>query len=411
MCSRVLSYCLSVLFTLTPRGGFIFRRFQGRRCRFHYLMVSYMRLSGALALSIFFAGCGRNETEHQIQEIRIVERPSIPIKANVTSVERFSNPMANNAEVSSDADSVNNPFQWKVPDGWNELPPTRMRLINLGLGGHAEAECYVAILSGPGGGVLANVNRWRKQMALPPLRSEDLTDLPKKSLFGRPATHVDLQGTYGGMQGNFNKPEFRLVGLILEHQGISVFVKMIGPQNVVAEELANFFEFSLSLTFAEAPQKKDQPASSSESFDQRNLTWSAPSGWRKAQDNPIRLVTYLTSSSEYPECYITVLPGNVGGVVANINRWQKQMGQMDLSEMEIANLPSITILGKEAKLVEIHGNYTGMKGATNANFIMLASISELLDHTVFIKMIGPAAVVDQQRNDFIQFCESLIFSQ
>ena len=102
-----------------------------------------------------------------------------------------------------------------------------MRIVNLLVGGQEGAECYVTALPGDGGGVTANVNMWRNQMLLPPLNAQEIIELPKKKLLKQDSVFVDFNGTFTGMKGEVQNADYKLVGMIMEHHGSTIFVKMV----------------------------------------------------------------------------------------------------------------------------------------------------------------------------------------
>src|SRR5688500_16517882 len=66
---------------------------------------------------------------------------------------------------------------WTVPEGWTEQPASGMRLGSFAVPGREgpAADMSVVALSGPAGGDLANINRWRGQIGLAPLSAGELT--------------------------------------------------------------------------------------------------------------------------------------------------------------------------------------------------------------------------------------------
>lgn len=134
--------------------------------------------------------------------------------------------------------------------------------------------------------------------------------------------------------------------------------------------------------------------------------WETPETWTAARARPMRLATYTVGPAGQTECYVTVLSGVAGGLEANINRWQRQMGQPALSAEAIQALPQITVLDRPSPIVEITGDYTGMMAGAHQGFMMLATICTLPDQTVFIKMTGPEAEVRAEKDHFVAFCES-----
>ena len=100
-----------------------------------------------------------------------------------------------------------------------------------------------------GGSLDANVNRWRGQMGLEPATEAEIAALTTRPLFGIPAYIVDVTGAFKGMGAAEAQADYRLLGLILPvgQTGQSLFVKMIGPQQLVADNESNFHAFCDSL--------------------------------------------------------------------------------------------------------------------------------------------------------------------
>ncbi len=95
---------------------------------------------------------------------------------------------------------------WKLPQGWHHGPGDAVRFATL----HkktAEGELEITITGLPTGPdwesyVLQNVNRWRRQLGLPPITVDQLskktTKMPLEIDPKRVAVMVDIQGTGGG---------------------------------------------------------------------------------------------------------------------------------------------------------------------------------------------------------------------
>ena len=193
------------------------------------------------------SGCSSGKKTQEITDIREVSAPTLPLKSKVTSAERFGFSTSPQPFDSANKLSGKSPFIWTTPRGWSERSPTSMRLINLKVTEDPETECYLTVLSGDAGGILQNVNRWRSQISLPPLSAGDLPEHPTRKLFGKDAYFVECEGTYTGMRGEFSKPDYKILGLILHHEKFSIFVKMIGPKETMNAEKKNFVRFCTSL--------------------------------------------------------------------------------------------------------------------------------------------------------------------
>lgn len=198
-------------------------------------------------VALLLASCGGEDSPG------LIERPLSESEKNFriveTSMDRFrysSQPSANSAEASGGAATG---LVYDTPAGWTEKPGSMMRDINFTFGPNGEGECYVARLPGAGGGLAANVNRWRGQMAATPLTEEEVAALPTRPLFGQPARFVSVDGSFSpGMGSDKAFPDYRLMGLILAGEAGAVFVKMTGPKALVEQNSAAFDQFVTSLT-------------------------------------------------------------------------------------------------------------------------------------------------------------------
>lgn len=197
---------------------------------------------------LFCASCNDESTEITSRELSNGEGD---LKIVKTSAERFrmSGRKASAAAAPSKTGSGSGEpkLVHKTPEGWKDVPGSQMRFINLTFGKDGKGECYLTRLPGAGGGLMANVNRWRKQMGADPLTAEGIAALPKRKLFGEDASLIDVTGNFGGMSGTAGKKDYRLLGLIFSNSSGAVFVKMIGPKADVDANAAKFDEFTSSL--------------------------------------------------------------------------------------------------------------------------------------------------------------------
>lgn len=301
-------------------------------------------------------------------------------------------------------------FTYELPEGWSELTPTQFRVVNLQVAGHEKGECYLTVLGGEGGGLLENINRWRRQMGQEPIDEAAAAQLPKKTLLGKEAVAVDIRGTYTGMRGDQSDADFALAGLLAVQPDTSYFLRMSGPATLVDAELAKFEQFAASLKVDEAatqahaaaaamPPASAEPAAAP-------FQWDAPAGWEKGPEKAMRLVTYLARAGTC-ECRAFVLQGEGGGVEANLNRWRQQMGQPALTADELAALPRKPVLGHEAVYIEITGAYTGMSGTATPGQMFLGLVCPLEGRSLFAIMVGPEADMAQEKDNFAAFCASL----
>ncbi|WP_133794557.1 hypothetical protein [Prosthecobacter fusiformis] len=139
-------------------------------------------------------------------------------------------------------------LQWETPEGWSRAERSQMRPVNLTFGPNKEGECYLSMLPGGAGGVLANVNRWRKQMGQPEIGEEELATLPKKTLMGIEGVYVTVDGAYTNVGATEAKPDHRMLGIVAALGDAGLFVKMVGPKELVEENTPAFDQFVSSLS-------------------------------------------------------------------------------------------------------------------------------------------------------------------
>ena len=109
----------------------------------------------------------------------------------------------------------------------------------------AKADITVSSFPGDVGGLLANVNRWRRQISLPPLDDAGLAAaVTALNTAAGPASEVDITGT----DPKTGQPA-QLVGVILPLNGQSWFYKLLGDATVVGHQKADFLQFVQSVKY------------------------------------------------------------------------------------------------------------------------------------------------------------------
>ena len=360
----------------------------------------------AMAVGLACLACAPADVV-EIEGRRIVSAASRPVRTGLSTAQRFGAP----APVAQES-----PLSWTLPPGWQKLQASGMRLANLRPAGHPDAECTLVILGGDGGGLEANVNRWRReQMGLEPLAPGAVQELPLMNLLGAGATRVELNGTYTNM-GSEPHPDWGLLGAILVAERFTIFVKMTGPAALVAAETAAFDAFCGSLRVqipgqgeaGAAPSTPQlgpviqsrggggsgatRPAGSRGVFE-----FNLPDGWRERAPGGMRVVNLEAGTSA--ECYVVELAGEAGGLKDNIARWCGQVGAQALGDAAVAALPTIQCLGASCPLIELLG-----EGQSSALFGVLLVRPE---GSTFVKMVGSRDELLAERAGFVAFVQSL----
>ena len=270
------------------------------------------------------------------------------------------------------------------------------------------AEVSITPLPGVSGIELESVNMWRQSLGLTPFTPEEL---------GRNAESVTVgnrTGTLFDLMGSTNKN--RIVGAVDRESGSLWFFKMTGEDRLVTAEKPQFREFLKSVTFSQPDESKiaaapvsrrpmsanaNQP-SGADGKPNRQATWKLPAGWIEQPASSMLLASYLAQGKEgrKAEVSVSMFPGDVGGVLANVNRWRGQLGLKPLSESDLPQATSQIDVGKDkAVLVDMDGRNVRTGDAAR----MLAAIVPREGNTWFYKMMGDAAVITEQKQAFLEF--------
>ncbi|HEX7570024.1 MAG TPA: hypothetical protein VF492_05930 [Verrucomicrobiae bacterium] len=138
---------------------------------------------------------------------------------------------------------------WTVPADWKEGQLAQFLVAKFVIqgSGNASAAVNVSQLSGDGGGLLPNINRWRAQLGQSPATEDDLAKLPTIDASGVKATLVPINGT-DARSGQAAS----LVGVVLPLNGQTWFYKLMGDPAVVAAQKDAFTQFVQSAKYPTA---------------------------------------------------------------------------------------------------------------------------------------------------------------
>ena len=136
--------------------------------------------------------------------------------------------------------------KWDVPSNWTETPAGPMVVKSFSISGDAgqKANVSISVFGGGAGGILANVNRWRGQINLPPIEEAALPAATETlDVAGVKATLVDFTGADKAGQPS------RLLAAIVAHGGETWFYKLTGDGPLVGREKAGFVRFVQSVRY------------------------------------------------------------------------------------------------------------------------------------------------------------------
>jgi len=188
---------------------------------------------------LLLSGCNKAEvTTYRVAKERDAELPAhltAPSSPSPTAPTAPGGDMANTAVATASGPAL----IWTAPAAWQAKPLGAMRKGSFSVVGEAGATADLSVTAFPGavGGDLANINRWRGQVALPPITDADLPSatirLTANSL---EFSVVDLASTDPA------NPQ-RILGGMTPYQGAMWFFKLSGPDALVASVKPAFLEF------------------------------------------------------------------------------------------------------------------------------------------------------------------------
>lgn len=135
-----------------------------------------------------------------------------------------------------------------------------------------------------------------------------------------------------------------------------------------------------------------------------DLTWTAPAHWTAGPAAAMRKGTYvIAGEGGNAELSITAFPGDVGGELANLNRWRSQAP---------LNLPPIAASELESSIVreEHNGLKFGIADITGNGANPGRTTGAWVPHggsTWFFKLTGPAALLEKEKAAFRTFIASV----
>lgn len=132
-------------------------------------------------------------------------------------------------------------LRWSLPKGWSETPGDGMRFATLKTPIAGRVEATVVVLPGPAGGELANVNRWRSQIAMPPMDEAALAKARTQVKSKAGAINV-----YDFTSDGQTKSRV-VAGLISTPDGNTWFLKLTGDAALVAKARPDFMQLLGSL--------------------------------------------------------------------------------------------------------------------------------------------------------------------
>jgi len=153
-------------------------------------------------------------------------------------------------------------IDYTLPEGWEKSErPTPMSMLTLSAG-PAEQKVSITISPMPGaaGGLTENVNRWRGQVGLKPIKLEEILQHARKMVVDTyPAVYFRFTGPERDGESNAQAPQKSILVVMFLREGFTWFIKLSGDAKVAAAEEPAFIRFVDSIRFpTEAAEGKQR---------------------------------------------------------------------------------------------------------------------------------------------------------
>jgi hypothetical protein len=302
-------------------------------------------------------------------------------------------------------------LEWVVSGEWVEWPGDEQSYAGFTLDeGKPALELVISALpreAASAADVVANVNRWQRQMGMAASSGEEVNKLVKQVVVNddRVVSVVDLKGPSGNRT---------LAAMAVEADRVWFFTVKGAAERIEARK-KEFEEFIASLKF-HGPKDSGRESKGA-------LSHARPAGWVEGPERPMRELTYFAGpEGAVAEVSVTKLGGTTfGDILTNINRWRGQVGLEPVGKAEDQPVEKKEIGGNLAACFDFVGpgeRSTGSKlpvaqgqepavAQKRMLFVMMAVENDVW----FFKMIGPGKTVGEEKGNFEGFVKSVEFGK
>ncbi|MEY2466731.1 MAG: hypothetical protein QOD03_1252 [Verrucomicrobiota bacterium] len=367
---------------------------------------SRIKLVSTLSLGLILAGCDRSEVK--------VQRVPKESQAIVPTTESVAAPATPPMNPHAGMNAAQPQLKWTLPDGWEEKPASQMRAASFTAKGSAGQTADVSVIPLPATGREVDlVNMWRQQMHLPQTTEAAAAKQSETISIGTdPGKLFDIASEENGAQ-----PRARLLVAMVTRGELNWFFKMAGEDAFVREQKPEFVQFLKSVRFEEPKEftaaeltSISAPTEPPKENSDKPVSRTVPAGWQEGQTSQFLLAKYIIpgDAGAQADVNISMLAGEGGGLMSNVNRWRGQLGLAPITSEEDWSkvMTSLEVPGGKATLVDM----TGTDARSGKKARLIGVIMPQAGQTWFYKMMGDAKIVEQQKETFLKFVQSAPFS-
>lgn len=317
------------------------------------------------------------------------------------------------AETADSSHHVGNP-----PVDWTTGPTTPARRASYMVRdeGGAVADISLMIQSGGIGELRATVNQWRAQLGASPLDQTafERTTQPLATPAGE-AVVVDIIGLVDGAESAYDG---RLVAAVVSNPTETWIFRMRGNAALVGAQKQAFLDWARTVEpdVVAPPASPPEPAPlpplpplpplTARALDPgpgRQPAWQLPAGWVTEAPEPPACAAFSVPSKRGDDAKLTVtlLAGDGGGALANVNRWRIQTGLPLIPRNDLAAATqSLWSADIEMTMIELQG----------PEHSTIAAWTRRKDGTWIFRFTAPGQIVNQHRLEFAGFLKSMHFA-
>lgn len=139
------------------------------------------------------------------------------------------------------------------------------------------------------------------------------------------------------------------------------------------------------------------------------ITWDVPEPWTEAPSTSSFIFAVFEAKGDTGDARITVssLTNDGGGVLENINRWRGQVGLGPVERYQQQPMTPVTVADQPAGLIDLSA--PGGAGASLERLMVVFIPRPDQGLTWYFKMSGPSATLEEQKQAFVGFVESVGF--
>ena len=320
--------------------------------------------------------------------------------ATDTTAEKPSSSAAAKDDSARDQASPSGSVVWQAPADWKQKKAGQFLTAAYALptGGRVT----VSKLAGDGGGLAANINRWRSQVGLKPLAENEVA--------GKPLKVVDSneEMLLFNLTSTLSAPDVEgILAGVLPLKTETWYFKFSGPVAVLRKSEGIFAKFLSSVRLTS--NQKSVPPSAPVSNGAKKINVTPPDGWTPSEGSSMRAASFSIAGPDGATADVSVvpIPGDSGSLLDNVNRWR---AQLKLAPLASADDPA---LGKKDEIPagEIFiSQMTSTEPILNGKNVAIASaILKRPGMTWFFKITGDASVVQANLGKFATFVRSTTF--